>query len=113
MKITIATLIAAASLMATDSSLANDMSELVKKNNCIACHAIGKKVIGPSFADIAKKYKDVPNAKAMLANKIINGGGGIWSNVPMPPYPKLNGTDTAALVDFVLNEGNLHIAKMK
>ena len=113
MKIAITTLVAAAGLMAADNSLANDMSELVKKNNCISCHAIGKKVIGPSFADIAKKYKNISNAKAMLVTKIIKGGSGAWGNVPMPPYPGLGEADTAALVDFVLNEGNLHIAKMK
>lgn len=113
MKITIATLISAASLMAAGSSLATDMSELAKKNNCIACHAIDKKVIGPSFADIAKKYRNVSDAKAMLATKIIKGGGGVWGTMPMPPYPRLGETDATALVDFVLNEGNLRIAKMK
>ncbi|MDO8465157.1 MAG: c-type cytochrome [Gallionella sp.] len=113
MQIIIATLIAAASLMAASSSLATDMPELVKKNNCTACHAIDKKVIGPSFADIARKYKSISNARAMLATKIIKGGGGVWGAMPMPPYPRLGETDAAALAGFVLNEGNLHIANMK
>ncbi len=111
MKITIATLISAISLMAAGNSLAAETPELAKKNNCTACHAIGKKVIGPSFADIAKKYKNNPNAKPMLVAKIINGGSGTWGVMPMPPFPRLSGIDAAALVDFVLNEGGLYLAK--
>lgn len=88
--------------MAAGSALAADMPDLAKKNNCTACHAIDKKVVGPAFADIAKKYKGDAGAKAKLTPKMIKGGGGVWGAMPMPASPKLSEADAAALVDFVL-----------
>ena len=102
MKFIIANMVAAAGLMAAGSALAVDMPAAAKKNNCTACHAIDKKVVGPSFADIAKKYKGDAGAKAKLVTKTIKGGGGVWGAMPMPPNPKLSEADASALVDFVL-----------
>ena len=102
MKSIIVSMIAAAGLMVAGSALAADMPDLAKKSNCTACHAIDKKVVGPSFSDISKKYKGDASAKAKLAAKIIKGGGGVWGAMPMPPNPKLSEADAAALADFVL-----------
>ena len=102
MKFIIANMIAAASLMAAGSALATDMPEAAKKNNCTACHAIDKKVVGPAFADIAKKYKGDATAKAKLVTKVMKGGSGAWGAMPMPPNPKLTEADANMLVDFVL-----------
>ncbi len=102
MKSIIVSMVAAAGLVVAGSALAADMPDLAKKNNCTACHAIDKKVVGPAFADVAKKYKGDAGAKANLVAKMIKGGGGVWGAMPMPANPKLSEADSAALVDFVL-----------
>jgi len=102
MKSIIVSMVAAAGLMVAGSTIAADMPDLAKKNNCTACHAIDKKVVGPSFSDVAKKYKGDASAKAKLATKIVKGGGGVWGAMPMPPTPKLSEADANALADFVL-----------
>lgn len=102
MKSIIVSMVAAAGLMVAGSALAAEMPDLAKANNCTACHAIDKKVVGPSFADIAKKYKGDAGAKAMLVPKMIKGGGGVWGAMPMPASPKLSEADSATLVDFIL-----------
>ena len=102
MKAIIVSMVAAAGLMVAGSTLAADMPDLAKKNNCTACHAIDKKVVGPAFGDIAKKYKGDATAKAKLATKIIKGGGGVWGAMPMPASPKISQADAETLADFVL-----------
>jgi cytochrome c len=102
MKSIIVSMVAAAGLMVAGSALAADMPDLAKKNNCTACHAIDKKVVGPAFADVAKKYKGDATAKGKLTTKIIKGGGGVWGAMPMPASPKLSEADAGALADFVL-----------
>jgi len=102
MKIVISILIAAAGLVTAGSSWAADMPALMKKYNCNGCHAMDKKVIGPSFEKIAGKYKNDPTAKNMLVAKLLTGGGGVWGSMPMPPNPMLGRTDAAALVSFIL-----------
>lgn len=92
----------AASLMAGGSAMAADMPDIAKKNECNVCHAIDKKVVGPAWMDVAKKYKGDAAAKAKLVTKIIKGGGGVWGAMPMPPNQKLSEADAAMLADFVL-----------
>ena len=58
---------------------------LAKAKNCMACHAIDKKLVGPAYKDVAAKYKGDKGAVAMLAAKIKAGGKGVWGEVPMPP----------------------------
>lgn len=70
--------------MVTGSAIAVDMPELGKKNNCTACHAIDKKVVGPSWMDISKKYKGDATAADKLLVKISKGGSGAWGSMPMP-----------------------------
>ena len=102
MKSIIVSMVAAAGLMVAGSALAADMPDLAKKNNCTACHAIDKKVVGPAFKDVAAKYKGDAGAKAKLATKIQKGGGGVWGAMPMPASPKISDADAAALADAVL-----------
>ncbi|MFZ2302032.1 MAG: c-type cytochrome [Gallionella sp.] len=64
-----------------------DGMQLAKKNNCLACHAVDKKVIGPSFKDVAAKYRGDAGAEARLVDKIAKGGGGVWGVMAMPPSP--------------------------
>ena len=58
---------------------------LAKAKNCMACHAVDKKLVGPAYKDVAAKYKSDKGAVAMLAAKIKSGGKGVWGEVPMPP----------------------------
>jgi cytochrome c len=62
-------------------------AELAGKKNCMACHAVDKKLVGPSYKDVAAKYKGQKDAVAMLATKIQKGGVGVWGQVPMPANP--------------------------
>jgi cytochrome c len=75
----------AAGLMVVGSAMAIDMPDVAKKNGCGACHAIEKKVIGPAWMDVSKKYKGDAGAEAKLIAKVSKGGGGVWGTTAMPP----------------------------
>ena len=75
---------------------------LLKKHNCTACHAVDKKVIGPAYKEVAKKYKSNKDAAAMLVQKVKKGGQGTWGPVPMPPNPAVPDADLKAMVDYIL-----------
>ena len=76
--------------------------ELAKKYNCLACHQIDKKLVGPSYQDVAAKYKGQADAPDKLAAKVKAGGVGVWGQVPMPPNPTVPDADLKALVTWVL-----------
>lgn len=84
MKSIVLSMIAAAGLMVAGSSMATEMPAVAKKLNCTACHAIDKKVVGPAWADVAKKYKGQADAEAKLITKVSKGGAGVWGSMPMP-----------------------------
>ena len=73
---------------------------LATSKNCMACHAVDKKLVGPSFKDIAKKYDK--SATDTLAQKVIKGGSGAWGPVPMPANPQVNDADAKKLVAWIL-----------
>lgn len=77
---------------------------LAKKHNCLACHTVDKKVVGPAYKDIAKKYKG-QNVAAKLQEKVKKGGQGVWGPVPMPPNPAVPDADIKKLVDWILKMG--------
>lgn len=95
-------MVVAAGLVFTGSAMAADMPAVAKKNNCVACHAIEKKVVGPSWKDVAAKYKGDAGAVAHLTTKIQKGGSGVWGRVPMPATPKASDADVKELVGFIL-----------
>ena len=76
--------------------------DLAKKHACLACHAVDKKLVGPSYKDIAKRYAGQKDAEAKLADKVKNGGSGVWGAVPMAPNPNVSDADIRALVKWVL-----------
>ncbi|MDO8463654.1 MAG: c-type cytochrome [Gallionella sp.] len=80
-----------------------DAMQLAKKNNCLACHATDKKVIGPSFKDVAAKYRGDAGAEARLTDKIAKGGSGAWGAMAMPPSPQVSEADRKTLARFVLS----------
>jgi len=97
-------MITAAGLMVAGSAMATDMPELAKKNGCAACHAIDKKLVGPAWMDVSKKYKGDAGAEAKLIVKVSKGGSGVWGKTPMPALdPSGKKQDTIKeLVQFIL-----------
>ena len=76
---------------------------LAKAKNCLTCHAIDKKLVGPAYKDVAAKYKGDAKAPAMLAEKVMKGGKGVWGEVPMPPNP-ITPDEAKKLVAWVLSQ---------
>jgi len=77
--------------------------ELATKSACTACHAVDKKLVGPSYKDVAAKYKGNAKAEAMLVEKVKKGGVGTWGQVPMPPNANVKDEDVKTLVKWVLS----------
>ncbi|MCH7342275.1 c-type cytochrome [Pelomonas sp. CA6] len=75
---------------------------LAQKNACMACHAVDKKLVGPAYQEVAKKYAGQADAKAKLAASIKQGGAGKWGPVPMPAQPNLSDDDLQALAGWIL-----------
>lgn len=76
---------------------------LATAKNCMACHAIDKKVVGPAYKDVAKKYAGDAKAADMLAAKIMKGGSGVWGPVPMPANTQVNEAEAKKLATWVLS----------
>jgi len=75
---------------------------LVQKNNCVSCHLEDRKLVGPSFMDIAERYKQNPKAFEDLSKSIVEGGSGKWGDSPMPPQPMLNNQEVSQIIDYIL-----------
>jgi len=75
---------------------------LMKTYDCMNCHGIDKRIVGPALTEVAAKYKGVPVAEAKLMEKVRNGGSGVWGPVPMPPNPKLSDADLKTFVTYIL-----------
>lgn len=103
MKSIIISALAVGSLLAATPAMAN--LELAKKSNCMSCHAVDKKIVGPAYQDVAKKYAGDKNAAAMLAKRIKGGsaanGGQKWGAIPMPPN-NVSDADALTLAKWVL-----------
>ena len=100
MKLSLALIATALAAAASLPAFANE--DLAKKKNCMACHAIDKKLVGPSYKDVAKKYAGNAKAEAMLAEKVKKGGVGTWGQVPMPPNANVKDEDVKTLVHWIL-----------
>ena len=77
--------------------------QLAQKNNCLSCHSVDKKVVGPAYKDVAKKYKGQAGAEAKLIAKVKAGGSGVWGPVPMPPNTQVKDADVKTLVKWILS----------
>lgn len=75
---------------------------LATAKNCMACHAVEKKLVGPSYKDIAAKYAGQADAVDKLSNKVLKGGSGAWGPVPMPANTQVNDADAKKLVAWIL-----------
>ncbi|WP_291777497.1 c-type cytochrome [Cecembia sp.] len=77
-------------------------SAKAKEAGCTACHMIERKIVGPSYADVAEKYEATDENIAMLTANVINGNVGNWGEVPMPAHPHLAKDDVETIVKYVL-----------
>ena len=75
---------------------------LAQSKNCMACHAVDKKIVGPSYKDVAAKYKGDKAAVDKRATKILKGGSGSWGAIPMPANPQVSEADSKKLASWVL-----------
>lgn len=85
----------------TDVNLNYKGYELIKSSDCMSCHTIENKLVGPSFKAVAEKYSEKDSE--MLSEKIINGGQGNWGEVPMLAHPQVSKEDARTMVEFVLS----------
>jgi cytochrome c len=76
--------------------------ELVAQSDCLTCHKVDEKAIGPAYREVANKYANDDKTVEMLANKIITGGGGVWGPTPMTPHPTLPLEDAKQMVKYIL-----------
>lgn len=87
-------------IVAAPAAFAN--ADLAQKKNCLACHQTDKKLVGPSYKDVAAKYAGQKDAAAKLAEKIQKGGTGVWGQVPMPANPQVNADEAKTLATWIL-----------
>lgn len=95
--------IAAAAVLAMGAGVASADQALAQKSACMSCHQVAKKVVGPSFQDVAKKYKGDAKAADHIVTVIKKGGKGVWGPVPMPPHPQVSDDNAKKLADWVLS----------
>ncbi|MDR3381395.1 SorB family sulfite dehydrogenase c-type cytochrome subunit [Cupriavidus basilensis] len=86
------------------STAPQDARSLLSANNCTACHAVDKKVVGPALHDVAAKYAEKPDAATLLMQSIRAGGSGKWGAVPMPGFPQLSEVELKTLATWVLTQ---------
>lgn len=77
-------------------------ADLAKAKNCMACHTVANKLVGPSYKDVAEKYAGQKGAEDKLVQKVLKGGAGVWGPVPMPANPQVSEAEARSLVKWVL-----------
>lgn len=77
--------------------------QLISKSDCLSCHQLKVKVVGPAYSAVAEKYPATEENITMLSNKIINGGSGNWGQIPMTPHPAIAVADAARMVKYILS----------
>lgn len=95
-------LAAASVLILAGPAVAADGEALAKANNCLGCHTVDKRLVGPAYKEIAAKYKG-QNVEAKLVEKVKKGGVGVWGQVPMVPNPAAKDEDIKTIVKWVLS----------
>ena len=96
----------AALLLMSGMASADDQTAamaLAQKNACLSCHGVDKKIVGPAYKDVAKKYAGDKGAKARLMTKVKAGGKGVWGEIPMPPNPQVSAADLDKIVTWILS----------
>lgn len=91
-----------AALLSLSAAASADQA-LAQKNACMSCHGVDKKIVGPAFKDVAKKYAGDKTAEAKLLTKVKTGGKGVWGEIPMPPNPQVSDADSKKIIAWVLS----------
>lgn len=86
------------------SSAAFASAELAKSKNCVACHSVERKMIGPAYKAVAERYGKDEAAIKLLSEKVVKGGGGNWGQLPMPPQPGVSSEEAESLVKWILSQ---------
>jgi cytochrome c len=89
--------------LASTSAFAQNAEALAKAKNCMACHSVNTKLVGPAYKDVAAKYAGQKDAEQKLVQKVIKGGSGVWGSVPMPPNPQVSEAEAHQLVKWILS----------
>lgn len=95
-------LVFAAAALASGAAMAN--ADLAKAKNCMACHAVANKVVGPAFKDVAAKYAGQKDAEDKLTQKVLKGSSGVWGAVPMPANAQVNEAEARTLVKWIMTQ---------
>jgi cytochrome c len=93
---------ASAALLLISGAASADQA-LAQKNACMSCHGVDKKIVGPAFKEVAKKYAGDKTAHERLVAKVKTGGKGVWGPIPMPPSPQVKQEDASKIIDWVLS----------
>lgn len=104
MKVLFAVSVACAALGMSGTAFAQDAAKLAQTKACLACHAVDKKVVGPSYKEVAAKYRKDKTAEARLIKKVREGGVGAWGQVPMPPNTTVSEKEAQILVKWILSQ---------
>ena len=91
-------------LAALVAAPASANADLATKKNCMACHAVDKKLVGPAYKDVAAKYAGQKDAVDTLVKKVIAGGSGVWGAIPMPANTQVSEAEARTLVNWVLSQ---------
>ncbi|MHA4867556.1 c-type cytochrome [Duganella sp. PWIR1] len=91
-----------ASALASQTAMADAGGDLAKAKNCMACHAVATKLVGPAYKDVAAKYAGQKDAEGKLVTKVMKGGSGTWGAIPMPANPQVSEAEAKTLVKWVL-----------
>ncbi|TKC00479.1 c-type cytochrome [Pedobacter cryophilus] len=75
--------------------------QLIAESGCLSCHKEREKLIGPAYADVAKKYENTPENISLLGGKIITGGKGVWGEIPMTPHPQISQENAEEMVKYI------------
>ncbi len=94
---------AASAALLLISGMASADQTLAQKNACMSCHSVDKRIVGPAFKDVAKKYAGDKAAEDKLVAKVKAGGKGVWGQIPMPPNPQVSVEDAHKIVAWVLS----------
>ncbi|AXA94233.1 c-type cytochrome [Massilia sp. YMA4] len=89
-----------ASAFVSQAAMAN--ADLAKAKNCMACHAVANKLVGPAYKDVAAKYAGQKDAENKLVAKVMKGGSGVWGAIPMPANPQVSDAEARTLVKWIL-----------
>lgn len=101
MKLLPALVVALSAVAAAAPALANEA--LAKQKNCLACHSVDKKIVGPAYKEVAAKYAGQKDAVDKLSQKVIKGGVGAWGQIPMPANAQVNEAEAKQLVQWILS----------